>query len=455
MSYSLNEALALLLRPGTLSVIAGRPGMGATSLAIQALRKAKSGRVLLFSLDEPATRIRERSGYPDWTIDDLGFLTPDMVREALHEITEDDVAVVIDPLELMWPPDSDRPRSKEREFHELTAALRSLAREYDVPIVCTAFLPRPLDVRNDKRPHLDSFAEKTGWRALSSVDTVLLVYRSSYYNGCYNKTEDHTAELYLAKNSAGGHHVLSCQWTLDPDRGTLVFSEGRGKTYVMSDLHGRYDLYRQMLREIDFSSADELYILGDAIDKGDEGIDILLNLMERPNAHLLMGDHEDMARTILWEYAFAQDREYLNSAAFTEKTKRWMEDGGEATLAAFQKLDWWEQERIVVYLYSLPYRKQLKVNGRTYHLSHTLPDEPPVTEDSQKRDYLWGEPDYRLCYGSGKTFLTGHTPTHLIDPAYHGRIWQGNGHVAIDCDAVCGGALGCVCLETQEEYFVK
>ena len=62
MSYSLNEALALLLRPGTLSVIAGRARMGATSLAIQALRKAKSGRVLFFSLDEPAARIRERSG---------------------------------------------------------------------------------------------------------------------------------------------------------------------------------------------------------------------------------------------------------------------------------------------------------------------------------------------------------------------------------------------------------
>lgn len=225
MSYSLNEALALLLRPGTLSVIAGRPGMGATSLAIQALRKAKSGRVLFFSLDKPAARIRERSGDPNWMIDDLGFLTTDMVREALQERPEDDVAVVIDPLELMWLPDSDRPRSKEREFHELTAALRSLARKYDVPIVCTAYLPRSLDVRNDRRPHLDSFAEKIGWRALASVDTVLLVYRSSYYNGCYNKTEDHTAELYLAKNSAGGLAVITCCWAADNERGTLVFSE--------------------------------------------------------------------------------------------------------------------------------------------------------------------------------------------------------------------------------------
>ena len=44
----------------------------------------ESGRVLFFSLDEPAARIRERSSDPYWTIDDLGFLTPDMVREELH-----------------------------------------------------------------------------------------------------------------------------------------------------------------------------------------------------------------------------------------------------------------------------------------------------------------------------------------------------------------------------------
>ena len=225
MSYTINEALSLLLRPGTLSVIAGRPAMGATSLAVQAVRGSGEGRVLFFSLDETAARIQERSCDPNWMIDDLGFLTTDMVREALQECPEDDVAVVIDPLELMWPPDSDRPRSKEREFHELTAALRSLAREYDVPIVCTAYLPRSLDVRKDRRPDLGSFAEKIGWRALASVDNVLLVYRSSYYNGCYNKTEDHTAELYLVNNSAGSLDVITCCWAADNERRTLVFSE--------------------------------------------------------------------------------------------------------------------------------------------------------------------------------------------------------------------------------------
>lgn len=223
-------------------------------------------------------------------------------------------------------------------------------------------------------------------------------------------------------------------------------------TYIISDVHGRYDLYLRMLREIEFSERDELYILGDVIDKGGGGIAILLDLLKRINARLLMGNHEDLALPVLRLAALYQRLKPLTDRVLY---KRWMENDGKPTIEAFLQLNRQAQQRLISFMQSLPHRASITVSGQVYHLSHTLPDEPPVTEDSQKRDYLWGEPDYRLCYGSGKTFLTGHTPTHLIDPAYHGRIWQGNGHVAIDCAAVCGDALGCICLETQEEYYVK
>ena len=69
-------------------------------------------------------------------------------------------------------------------------------------------------------------------------------------------------------------------------------------TYVMSDLHGCYDKYRQMLEQIGFGDDDTLYILGDVIDRGEGGIDILLDMMEhgtggvhlRPQAHLRSGE---------------------------------------------------------------------------------------------------------------------------------------------------------------------
>ena len=59
-----------------------------------------------------------------------------------------------------------------------------------------------------------------------------------------------------------------------------------------------------------------------------------------------------------------------------------------------------------------------------------------------------------MRYDPDVTFVTGHTPTGLIDPAYEGRIWQGNGHIAVDCGAAFGGRLGCLCLDTMEEYYV-
>ena len=61
--------------------------------------------------------------------------------------------------------------------------------------------------------------------------------------------------------------------------------------YVMSDLHGCYDKYMQMLEKIKFSSNDTLYILGDIIDREDNGIKILLDIMKRSNVIPLLGNH--------------------------------------------------------------------------------------------------------------------------------------------------------------------
>ena len=59
----------------------------------------------------------------------------------------------------------------------------------------------------------------------------------------------------------------------------------------MSDLHGCYDKYMQMLEKIKFSSNDTLYILGDIIDREDNGIKILLDIMKRSNVIPLLGNH--------------------------------------------------------------------------------------------------------------------------------------------------------------------
>ena len=64
--------------------------------------------------------------------------------------------------------------------------------------------------------------------------------------------------------------------------------------YVISDIHGCYDKYLAMLEKLNFGDDDMLYFLGDAVDRGPDGIKILLDMMGRKNVVPFLGNHEDM-----------------------------------------------------------------------------------------------------------------------------------------------------------------
>ena len=53
--------------------------------------------------------------------------------------------------------------------------------------------------------------------------------------------------------------------------------------YAVSDIHGCYDKYIQLLRRFDLRPTDTLYVLGDMIDRGPDGLKILLDMSMRPN----------------------------------------------------------------------------------------------------------------------------------------------------------------------------
>ena len=64
--------------------------------------------------------------------------------------------------------------------------------------------------------------------------------------------------------------------------------------YVMGDIHGEADRFHAMLEKICFSEEDTLILLGDVIDRGPDGIALLLEIMEMPNVIMLLGNHEYM-----------------------------------------------------------------------------------------------------------------------------------------------------------------
>ena len=62
--------------------------------------------------------------------------------------------------------------------------------------------------------------------------------------------------------------------------------------YAITDLHGRYDLWSMVKNYL--TDDDILYCLGDCIDRGHYGYDIISEMMDMPNVHLIMGNHEQM-----------------------------------------------------------------------------------------------------------------------------------------------------------------
>lgn len=99
--------------------------------------------------------------------------------------------------------------------------------------------------------------------------------------------------------------------------------------YVMSDIHGCYELYRKMLEKISFSKEDTLYILGDVVDRGTDGMKVLLDIAERENVILLRGNHDQQALVLLTAL-YVLDGEKC-SEELLEVYKMWLSDGGEKT----------------------------------------------------------------------------------------------------------------------------
>lgn len=225
--------------------------------------------------------------------------------------------------------------------------------------------------------------------------------------------------------------------------------------YVMSDLHGCYKKYIQMLEKISFCEKDTLYILGDVVDRGKNGMKILLDIAKRENMVLMLGNHDLQARILLSNLYKIKDTDC--SKELIEVYKLWISDGGDTTMKEFLSLTEEKQEIVLNVLQKALISKEIEVNGESYLLSHTVPEVDIICdyEEWTIEDYTMKEADYDEIYFDEKYIITGHTPTMYIDKNAKGKIWMGNNHIAIDCGAVFGNPLGCLCLDTFEEFYVE
>ena len=223
--------------------------------------------------------------------------------------------------------------------------------------------------------------------------------------------------------------------------------------YAISDIHGCYEKYIDMLKKFGFNYNDKLYVLGDVLDRGNGGIDVLLDMINRKNVIPLFGNHDYTAYIIL--DAICTNKELVHTKQFDSVLKQWLSDGGEPTYNAFMALNNEDKNRILLYMSTFSYYYEVTIGEKRFLLSHTLPEKEILFAPGRMKSkyFLIGEPDYDETYFSDKYTVSGHTPTSLIKFGANGILKQNN-HIAIDCGAVFGGKLGCICLNDLTEFYV-
>jgi replicative DNA helicase len=229
------DRLTCGLQRSDLIIIAGRPSMGKTALALNIARNAavKSNvPVAIFSLEMSKEQLafrllcseaqvdgsKVRAGYikkSDWKdltdaatvlsqapifIDDSpGMSVREMRGKARQMKLECKIGlVIVDYLQLMQG--SDRAESRVQEISEISRALKQLAKELDLPVVALSQLNRAVENRPDKRPILADLRESGAIE--QDADVIAFVYREEFYfpdrEECKGK-----AELRIGKQRNG------------------------------------------------------------------------------------------------------------------------------------------------------------------------------------------------------------------------------------------------------------
>ena len=231
------------LNKSDLLLIAARPGMGKTSLALNVapnVAKSTDKTVAFFSLEmsreQLATRLLSNESFVDnqklttGKLDEEDWGKLSLASSALSQtdIRVDDnpaitVAemnakcrrldnlglVVIDYLQLMTAAAPGKSgENRVTVVSEISRALKIMAKELNVPVICLSQLSRANESRTDKRPMLSDLRESGAIE--QDADSVMFIYRDDYYNE--NSEEKNIAECIVAKNRHGETGTVKLQW---------------------------------------------------------------------------------------------------------------------------------------------------------------------------------------------------------------------------------------------------
>lgn len=231
--------------------------------------------------------------------------------------------------------------------------------------------------------------------------------------------------------------------------------------YVTSDLHGKFQCLITLLNQAEFfmNENNHLYILGDVIDRNENGgIDILQWIRKQHNVTLLLGNHEQMMLDCRWLFD-GTNQVYPDSRAI-RALDLWKHNGGSTTIAALKRESFEVRQELLDYLESCPLYKTLMLGTKSYVLVHGgLGRSSPARELSTytEEELLWERPYLTTVYSPEKfTVILGHTPTELYRKESKGRMLKTTGWWNIDTGAAAAtGTPMLLCLDTRREYYLN
>jgi len=228
------DKLTAGLQAGDLIIIAGRPSMGKTTLAINIAENAAIGSRIptaIYSMEMPSQQLAFRmisslgrvdqshlrtGRFPDedWSrintavqlmsdapifIDDTAGLSPTEIRARARRLQREHGLglVVIDYLQLMTVPGNKENRATE--ISEISRSLKSLAKELSIPVIALSQLNRSVEQRTDKRPVMSDLRESGAIE--QDADLIAFIYREEVYN--QDTPRKGIADIAIAKQRNG------------------------------------------------------------------------------------------------------------------------------------------------------------------------------------------------------------------------------------------------------------
>lgn len=231
--------------------------------------------------------------------------------------------------------------------------------------------------------------------------------------------------------------------------------------YVTSDLHGYPpEAFMKLLDRAGFTGDDFLFVLGDVIDRGEYGAELLLWLTEQPNVQLILGNHEAMLASCSFLFEEVTEKSLAKLTVDQMRLlETWADNGALPTIAGLRKIlrqDALLVEGILDYLQDAPLYECVEAGGNRFILVHSglgnfHPNRP--LDKYMPDELLWERPTPDTVYFPDATVIFGHTPTEFFGEQYRGRAIKTESWICIDTGAAMGNSPMILRLDDGKEFY--